>query len=70
MAMNYQHRWGQTEERIRASRKRQPAATVPTPSALPFSVACPACDHMQSPHRLADFGCSRCGARAQVGGKG
>lgn len=57
MTTNYQHRWGQTEERIRASRKRQPTTT--TPSALVVGT-CPACGHQQSAGRLADYGCGKC----------
>ena len=63
MAMNYQHRWGQTEERIRASRKRQPASAVTGPSGLVIA-ACPSCGHTQSAYRLADYGCGRCGTKA------
>ena len=63
MALRYAHRWGRTEERIRASRKRQPASAVTGPSGLAIA-ACPSCGHTQSAHRLADLGCSRCGARA------
>ena len=55
MAMNYQHRWGKTED------GRQKSRLVSTRNETTIQIAtCPCCAHQQSALRLADYGCPKC----------
>jgi len=53
--MQYQHRWGKTED------NRQRTRLVSTRNETKIEIGtCPACAHQQSAGRLADYGCSKC----------
>lgn len=60
--MNYQHRWGQTEEAMRARRdtvsRRRPVVHV-----SPLSARCPICGRHETPGAIEAGACLGCHAR-------